>query len=203
MSNRADEGRWVREARSGDLGAFWKLVERHGPMVRRLLQRLVGDRDRADDLFSETFMRASDRIDQFRGESKFSTWLTAIAINLAKNELKLEKRRSTLPWENVIPDEAHRHGKTHADLAEWADPHTILEQKELAELMERVVRQLPPKYRVVFVLRDVEGLSTEETAEALGLSITAVKSRAARARLALRKSLAPALSTKARPVTRA
>jgi len=203
MSNRAKEEGWVREARAGDLGAFWKLVEQHGPMVRRLLQRLVGDRDRADDLFSETFMRASDRIDQFRGESKFSTWLTAIAVNLAKNDFRREKRHQSLPWEDVIPDEAHRHGEAHANLAEWADPHTLLEQKELASLMQRAVRQLPPRYRVVFVLRDVEGLSTAETAEALNLSETAVKSRVARARLALRKFLAPILSDRREQAIRA
>ena len=191
MSDPVEEARWVEAARKGDREAFWKLVERHGPMVHRLLLRLLGNRERAEDLFSETFLRAADKIEEFRGEAKFSTWLVQIALNRARNELKRAQRRKTISWDEAIPQEAHRHGEGAPSLAEWANPHDALEQKELRRLLDEALASLPPKYRIVFTLRDIEGLSTQETAAALGLSETAVKSRTVRARLALRKYLAP------------
>ena len=160
-------------------------------MIRRLLYRLVGNRDTADDLFSDTFLKAADRIEQFKGESKFSTWLTAIALNLAKNQMKRERKFPNLSWDDVIPAQAHHHGELTPSVTSWLDPHTMMEQKELSLLLERALKSLPPKYRVVFALRDIEGLSTEETAKALNLSVTAVKSRAVRARLAMRQYLTP------------
>ena len=191
MSKQIDEAQLIGEARSGNLDAFWQLVEEHGPMIRRLLHRLLGNRELADDLFSETFLRAADRIEQFKGEAKFSTWLTAIAMNLAKNQMKREKKFPNLSWDDVIPQQAHHHGELAPSVTSWLDPHTLMEQKELSELLHKALKSLPPKYRVVFALRDIEGLSTEETAVALELSPTAVKSRAVRARLAMRKYLTP------------
>jgi RNA polymerase sigma-70 factor (ECF subfamily) len=203
MSNESEESGWVQRAREGDPDAFWQLVERHGPMVRRILMRLVKDRERADDLFSDTFLKAADKIKRFRGESAFSTWLISIALNLARNELKKEKRRQAIGWDEVIPHEAHRHGAGAPALTEWRDPHDVLEAKELKELLDQALQRLPHKYRIVFTLRDVEGLTTAETAEALGLSQTAVKSRAVRARLALRKYLTPYFAPTREPASRA
>lgn len=194
MSDSTEESRWVEAAKSGDRDAFWRLVERHGPMVLRLLIRLVRDRDKAQDLFSETFLRAWDKIAEFRGEAKFSTWLVTIALNRAKNELTRGQRRKNISWDDVIPGEAHRHGDGAPSLAEWANPHEALERKELRSLLDAALAGLPAKYRVVFTLRDIEGLSTEETAEVLGLTQTAVKSRAVRARLAMRRFLEPYLT---------
>jgi RNA polymerase sigma-70 factor (ECF subfamily) len=191
MSDPIEEERWVEAARGGDQDAFWQLVERHGPMVHRLLIRLVRDRDKAEDLFSETFLRARDKISGFRGDAQFSTWLVTIALNRAKNQLKRGQRRKNISWDEVIPGEAHRHGDGAPSLAEWANPHEALERKELRALLDAALTELPTKYRVVFTLRDIEGLSTEETAQMLGLTQTAVKSRAVRARLAMRKFLAP------------
>lgn len=203
MSDPTEESRWVKAARGGDREAFWRLVERHGPMVHRLLIRLVRNREKAQDLFSETFLRAADKIAEFRGESQFSTWLVAIALNRAKSELKRGQRRKDISWEEVIPGEAHRHGDGAPSLAEWANPHEALEQKELRNLLEEALAELPAKYRVVFTLRDIEGLSTEETATVLGLTQTAVKSRAVRARLAMRKYLEPFLTVPKRMRSRA
>ena len=194
MSDPREEDRWVEAARAGDPEAYWRLVERHGPMVHRVLLRLVRDRERAQDLFSETFLRARDKITEFRGEAKFSTWLVTIALNRARNELKRDQRRKNIRWDDVIPGEAHRHGEGAPSLAEWANPHEALAQKELRDLLDAALAELPAKYRVVFTLRDIEGLSTEETAKVLGLTQTAVKSRAVRARLALRKYLEPYLT---------
>jgi RNA polymerase sigma-70 factor (ECF subfamily) len=191
MSQHLEEKAWVEAARAGDRDAFWKLVELFGPMVHRILLRTLRDRDRAHDTFSETFLRAWERIGDFRGDSKFSTWLVTIALNRARNELRRGGRQRNIRWEDVIPSEAHRHGDGAPSLAEWSNPVEALEQKELRTLLDRALDDLPPKYRVVFTLRDIEGLSTQETAQVLGLSQTAVKSRAVRARLAMRKFLAP------------
>lgn len=202
MSNHIDDEQWLEAARAGDRDAFWKLVERHGPMVHRLLRRMIRNREHAEDLFSETFLKAADKIGEFRGDAKFSTWLITIALNLARNDLKRDKRRQNISWEDVIPHEAHTHDESAAPLVAWENPHDVLEQKELKALLDEALEQLPPKYRMVFVLRDIEGLSTEETAKALRLSETAVKSRAVRARLAMRKYLAPYFGRKAEAVGR-
>lgn len=191
MSNKTDEQHWVEAARNGDREAFWHLVEQHGPMVHGFLRRMIKNKERAEDLYSETFLKAADKVEDFRGEAKFSTWLITIAMNLARNELKRDQRRKTISWDEVTPKEAHKHGEGAPSLTEWEDPHDVLENKELRGLLDEALDQLPPKYRTVFVLRDIEGLSTEETAQALNLSITAVKSRAVRARLAMRKYLTP------------
>jgi RNA polymerase sigma-70 factor (ECF subfamily) len=198
-----DEARWVDLARKGDQEAFWSLVERHGPMVHRLLRRLVKDRERAEDLFSETFLKAADHIEKFRGDARFSTWLVSIAVNLSRNELKRDRRRQHISWDEVIPTESHSHGPGAPSLAEWANPHELLEQKELRRLLDEGIASLPPAYQIVFTLRDIEGLSTAETARALNLSETAVKSRAARARLAMRKFLTPHLRIPAKEASRA
>ncbi len=181
----------VDRARGGDRDAFWELIEGSAPMALRVLTRLMRDKERVEDLLSQTVLKAVDGFDKFRGESRFSTWLVSIALNLARNELRQGKSRQEINWEDVIPSEAHNHGAAEADLVEWHNPHEVLAQKELRELLDKALAELPVKYRTVFLLRDVEELSTRETAKALGLSETAVKSRAVRARLALRKSLAP------------
>lgn len=181
----------IDSARAGNRDAFWGLVENAAPIVLRLLTRLTHDKQRAEDLLSQTALKAVDGFEKFRGDSQFSTWLISIALNLARNELRLEKNRREIYWDDVIPSGAHNHGSEVADLIEWRDPQEVLAQKELRELLDNALMELPVKYRSVFLLRDTEGLSTKETAKALGLSETAVKSRAVRARLALRKYLAP------------
>jgi len=203
MSKLQDEEKCVEAARNGDRDAFWKLVEHYGPMVNGLLRRLLKNKERAEDIFSETFLKAADKIEDFRGESKFSTWLVTIAMNLARNELKRDQRRQTISWDDVIPTEAHKHGEGAPSLTEWENPHDVLENKELQILLDEALDKLPPKYRTVFVLRDIEGLSTEETANALKLSETAVKSRAVRARLAMRKMLTPYFGKAKETVNRA
>jgi len=126
-----------------------------------------------------------------------------IALNRARNALKQGQRRKNISWDDVIPSEAHKHGEGAPSLAAWSNPALAFEQKELRELLDQALEELPPKYRVVFTLRDIEGLSTEETAQVLGLSETAVKSRAVRARLAMRKFLAPYFTEQRKVTSRA
>ncbi len=181
----------IDRARDGDREAFWRLVEEAAPMVLRLLTRLSGNKEQAEDLLSQTALKAVDGFEKFRGDSQFSTWMMSIALNLGRNEIRRNKSRQEINWDDVIPAGAHTHGSKSSDLVEWRDPQEVFEQKELKALLDKALEELPLKYRTVFLLRDAEGLSTKETAKALGLSETAVKSRAVRARLALRKYLEP------------
>jgi RNA polymerase sigma-70 factor (ECF subfamily) len=146
------------------------------------------ERVRAGDVSAyDTLVRKYEKLDQFQGNSKFYTWLVRIAVN--ESLMRLRKRR-TGKMVSIDEDLETEEGSVPRDLADWApDPEQNYNQAELAEILRKTIQGLPQGFRVVFALRDVEGLSTEETAETLGLSIPAVKSRLLRARLQLRERL--------------
>ncbi len=177
----------VDRAKSGDVGAFEELVKRYDRNVFRIAQHITQNREDAEDVVQDAFLKAFENLQQFQGQSKFYTWLVRIAVNEAL--MKLRRRR---PERMVSLDEEV---KTEEDsmpreIADWApNPEQLYKQGELRDILTRTIQGLPPSFRTVFVLRDVEGLSTEETAEALDLSIPAVKSRLLRARLQLRERL--------------
>jgi RNA polymerase sigma-70 factor, ECF subfamily len=177
----------VQAAKRGDVSAFEDLVRRYDRNVFRIAQHITQNREDAEDVVQDAFLKAYENLEQFQGQSKFYTWLVRIAVNEAL--MKLRKRR---PERTVSLDEDV---KTEDDslpreVADWSpNPEQQYTQAELREILTRTIQGLPPGFRTVFVLRDVEGLSTEETAEALDLSIPAVKSRLLRARLQLRDRL--------------
>jgi RNA polymerase sigma-70 factor (ECF subfamily) len=177
----------VSQARGGDVQAFEKLVNQYDRKIFRIAQHITQNREDAEDVVQDSFLKAYQKLDQFQGNSKFYTWLVRIAVNEAL--MRLRKRRSGRTVsidEDVQTDE----GSMPRDLAEWRpNPEALYGQSELADILRKTIQGLPPGFRVVFVLRDVDGLSTEETAETLGLSIPAVKSRLLRARLQLRERL--------------
>src|SRR3979411_53900 len=177
----------VRAAKQGDDKAFEELVRRYDRNVFRIAQHITQNREDAGDVVQDAFLKAYTNLKQFQGQSKFYTWLVRIAVNEAL--MRLRRRR---PERMVSLDEEV---KTEEDslpreVADWSpNPEQQYNQAELREILTRTIQGLPPSFRTVFVLRDKEGLSTEETAEALGLSIPAVKSRLLRARLQLRERL--------------
>src|SRR5512142_128010 len=183
----SDELALVEAARAGDIGAFEELVKRYDRNVFRIAQHITQNREDAEDVVQEAFLKAYGNLGQFQGQSKFYTWLVRIAVNEAL--MKLRRRR---PERMVSLDEDV---KTEDDtlpreVADWSpNPEQQYTQAELKDILGKTINGLPPSFRTVFVLRDVEGLSTEETAEALNLSIPAVKSRLLRARLQLRERL--------------
>src|SRR5581483_8098120 len=145
------------------------------------------NREDAEDVLQEAFLKAYEHLDQFQGNSRFYTWIVRIAVNQAL--MKLRKRKTD---RSVSLDEQIDTGEDTVvrEIASWdPDPEQQFSQDELHTILTEAVDQLAPIYRAVFVLRDVEGLSTEETAEALDLSVPAVKSRLLRARLQLRERL--------------
>ena len=177
----------VERARGGDVHAFETLVKQYDRQVFRIAQHITQNREDAQDVVQDAFLKAYEKLDQFQGNSKFYTWLVRIAVNEAL--MRLRKRR-TGKMVSIDEDVQTEEGSVPRDLAEWRpNPEQEYNQAELADILRKTINGLPPGFRVVFVLRDVEGLSTEETANALGLSVPAVKSRLLRARLQLRERL--------------
>ena len=177
----------VRAAKGGDDAAFGELVRRYDRNVFRIAQHITQNREDAEDVVQDAFLKAYTNLQQFQEQSKFYTWLVRIAVNEAL--MKLRRRR---PERMVSLDEEIKteDDSVPREVADWSpNPEQNYNQAELKEILSRTIQGLPSGFRTVFVLRDVEGLSTEETAEALELSVPAVKSRLLRARLQLRERL--------------
>ena len=182
-----EEQALVDRARAGDASAFTELVEKYERKIFRLAKHITQNDEDAEDVLQESFMKAYSNLDSFQGQSKFYTWLVRIAVNEAL--MKLRKRKSD---KTVSLDEPHETDEDTVtrEIAVWDDdPEKRYSRDELRDILGRAVESLKPAFRTVFVLRDIEELSTEETAEALGISIPAVKSRLLRARLQLRERL--------------
>ncbi len=183
---RDDEGVLVAAAKTGDLQAFEELVGRYESKIFRLAQNITQNREDAEDVMQDAFLKSFQHLSDFQGDSRFYTWLVRITVNEAL--MKLRKRRPNQfsldePLEtddNLIPREIEDWGPT---------PEQRYAQGELNGILSEVIAQLEPAHRVVFLLRDVEELSIEETAQLLNLSVPAVKSRLLRARLKLRHML--------------
>jgi RNA polymerase sigma-70 factor (ECF subfamily) len=182
-----DEAALVHLARQGDDTAFTALVSRYDRKIFRLAKNITQNDEDAEDVLQDAFLKAYTHLDRFNGDSKFYTWIVRIAVNEAL--MKLRKRRSD---KMVSLDEEIDTGEEPVtrEIAVWdGDPEQKYGQIELRQILDEAVQSLKPAFRSVFHLRDVEELSTEETAELLGLSVPAVKSRLLRARLQLRERL--------------
>jgi len=182
-----DEIDLVARARKGDAASFSVLLGRYEGKIFRLAMNITQNREDAEDVLQEAFLKAYEHLDQFQGNSRFYTWIVRIAVNQAL--MKLRKRRSDRA---VSLDEQIDTGEDTVvrEIAAWdPDPEQQYSQEELHGILTNAIDDLAPIYRTVFTLRDVDGLSTEETAEALDLSVPAVKSRLLRARLQLRDKL--------------
>jgi len=178
----------VAKVQRGDLDAFEELILRHSKRVYRTLIGILGNPDDAQDAMQDTFLKAFQHLAGFEGRSKFSTWLTSIASNTG-----LQRLRERKPMESLDDDAADQDGGFRPrQIRAWTEnPEQLYSRTERRSLVEDTVMKLPAKYRVVVVLRDMEQLSTEETAAALGLGIPAVKSRLIRGRMMVREALAP------------
>lgn len=181
-----NEAQLVAAAKAGDVSAFETLVNRYERKIFRLAQNITQSREDAEDVMQEAFLKSFEHLGEFQGNSRFYTWLVRIAVNQAlmklrkrrPNQVSLDEEKDT--GEDLIPREVEDWGPT---------PEERFEQTELRRILSTVIAELDPSFRVVFQLRDIDELSTEETAETLGLSVPAVKSRLLRARLKLRTKL--------------
>jgi RNA polymerase sigma-70 factor, ECF subfamily len=183
---REDEHLLVAAAKSGDTRAFEELVERYERKIFRLTMNITRNREDAEDAMQEAFLKSYTHLKDFEGGSRFYTWLVRIAANEAL--MKLRKRRP-----NQVSLDEPIQGEDNLmplEIEDWGpSPEQRFAQTEMQAILAGVIDELEPDYRVTFALRDVENLSTEETAKALGISTAAVKSRLLRARLKLRQKL--------------
>ena len=183
----------IEQAKTGDTKAFTSLVNRYEDTVYRFAFKVCRDRDQAAEALQDTFINVYRKLDSFDGKSKFSTWLYTIVTN---NCLMKQRRRRARAVEESLElldaPPVHEHGRQGRQIARWDEtPADLLLDKELRGILDEAILKLPADYRVVFVLRDVEGKSTQETATILGISIEAAKSRLRRARAFLREELSP------------
>lgn len=186
----------VTAATKGDNRAFTTLVKRYEDTVYRFSFKVCRDKDKAEETLQDTFINVYRKLDTFDRKSKFSTWLYSIVTN----NCLMKRRRSKMQDALASLDDpaTHTDGSLLDHIARWDDtPVERLMNEELRAHLDRAILKLPVDYRVVFVLRDVEGQSTEETATILKLSHEAVKSRLRRARAFLRNELTPAMASHA------
>lgn len=174
--------------RSGDRTEFARLLEAYSGQIYRLGMKMLNNPQDAEDVLQETFIKAFNNIDRFEGRSKISTWLYRIASNEALMLLRKRKVQILSVDEPLIGDDDP--AESPQEIVDWCClPEDELMSTESQAVLDRSVSQLPESLRVVFLLRDIEGLSTRETAEVLEMTETAVKTRLSRARMRLRELL--------------
>ena len=186
-----DEATLIAQLRKGDELAFEQVVRAYGGRLLAVARRIVGTEEDARDVVQDAFLNAFKSLDRFEGNAKLSTWLHRIVVNAALMKLRTRKRKPEQSIETLLPsymDDGHFEERFKS----WDEPiDKIMERAENREIVRKQIDNLPEGYRTVLVLRDIEGLDTEETANVLGLSVNATKIRLHRARQALRTLLAP------------
>jgi RNA polymerase sigma-70 factor, ECF subfamily len=192
-----DERALIAASKSGDSAALDALVRTHQDRVYGFAMRMCRNVEDAKDILQETFLGVIRSIREFREESKFTTWLYRIASNACLKKRRRGVHEPTPEQELSLDDLMPRpdaEGR-RPEIADWSgDAERALLRGELSARMENAIDKLPKDYKIVLVLRDVEGLSAEETAQAVGLSVPAVKSRLHRARVFIRRELADYLA---------
>jgi RNA polymerase sigma-70 factor (ECF subfamily) len=188
-----DESLLLERLRSGDSAAYEELVRAETGKMLGVARRILPTEDDARDAVQDAFMFAFRSLDRFHGQARLSTWLHRIVVNASLMRLRTKRRKREEPLDPLLPvylDDGH-----HAErFAIWDDPAASIEQAETKALVRQLIAQLPDSYRTVLLLRDIEGLDTEETAKLLETTPNAVKVRLHRARQALRTLLAPHFS---------
>ena len=187
-----DDSGVVARYLEGDRSAFAELVERYQTRLLNFIYRTTGDRERAEDLVQETFIRVYRHLHRFDQTKKFSTWIYTIASNLAKNELRNRSRNPLVLFQTL-----RRTWDADQRPLEWEDntyrPDDLFRKRHLRRTVEAAVAELPEHHRTVFVLREVEGKTYEEIAEITGCNLGTVKSRLNRARNRFAQIIAPLL----------
>jgi RNA polymerase sigma-70 factor (ECF subfamily) len=194
----AAEQDFIRRLKSRDERAFNELVQAYEQRVFGLIYRMLGRRDEAEDMAQEVFVQVFKAIDQFRGDSKLSTWLYRITVNICKNRAKYLARRHSDAQDALEPiaERAALHEAKGVTFGEVARPDHMVEGYQMEHIVRKCIVELDPDFREVLVLRDVEDLTYEEIAEVTGLPDGTVKSRIHRARSMLKARVERALGEK-------
>jgi RNA polymerase sigma-70 factor (ECF subfamily) len=197
MSDADADALLVERVKLGDVRAFEMLVVKYQRRIERLIARMVRDVDLVQDIAQETFIRAYRALPQFRGEAAFYTWLYRIAVNTAKKAL-MDMKRDPLVSESAAHSDAEGEETSRAEneLSDGATPESLLASKEIAAAVNSAIEALSDELRQAITLREIEGLSYEEIAEAMNCPIGTVRSRIFRARDAIAARLKPLLDTR-------
>src|SRR6185295_22622 len=194
----ADERELARGLRAGDPEAFERVVRTYGGRLLAVTRRILHDEEDARDALQDAFISAYRARQQFHADARVSTWLHRIAVNAALMKLRSKRRKTETSIDDLLP--AFRDDGQHyaESLVSWTEPADVaLGRKETADFVREAIAQLPDSYRLVLLMRDIEGRDTEETARELGITANAVKIRLHRARMALRKLIAPEMQKRA------
>jgi RNA polymerase sigma-70 factor, ECF subfamily len=196
INQRDIDAQLVERVKSGDSRAFELLVTKYERRVLRLLSRFIRDQAEMEDVAQETFIKAYRALPQFRGESAFYTWLYRIAVNTAKNYLSTQGRRpiSMSQLQSADADEGESFDAEDV-VVDTNTPDAVLHSRQVADTVNSAIEALPPDLRTAITLREIEGLSYEEIAEAMNCPIGTVRSRIFRAREAIAERLRPLLGT--------
>ena len=176
----------IQRCRNGDLDAFEQIMETYKQKVYNLAYRMTGNAADASDLSQEVFLRVYRSLDNFRGDSSFSTWLYRIATNVCLDELRRRNRKAVVPIHCQVTID-HEQYRNIPDLSYV--PELVVQSKELQQEIQEIINSLNPQYRLVIILRDIQGYSYEEIGEITNSSIGTVKSRLSRARKSLKKKI--------------
>jgi RNA polymerase sigma-70 factor (ECF subfamily) len=180
----------VARARAKDFGAFEQLLDRYEDKIFRLAYRFVRNETEAKEILQDTFLSIWRKLDTFKGDSQFGSWLYRVAANTALMRLRSQRRHPEISTEELPVGYLDNYGQIPSVGENWSKrPDDELQSEELRRHIQTSVDALPEIYRTVFLLRDVEGLSTEETGEILSISVPTVKTRLHRARIALRDAI--------------
>lgn len=188
-----DNGELVAAHLAGDTRAFDELVERYRGRLINFVNRMIGDRERAEDLVQEAFLRVYRHLHRFDSTKKFSTWIYTIASNLAKNELRNRSRSPLVLYQSLRPREEEGEYRPLQFEATGTQPDQMFAHRHLRDLVDATVATLAPHHRQVFVMRELEGRSYEEIAVLTHCNLGTVKSRLNRARHAFAQRISPYL----------
>jgi RNA polymerase sigma-70 factor (ECF subfamily) len=178
----------LKALQAGDQAEFSRFVDAYSGPIYRLALKMLGDPSDAEDVLQNTFMKAFEHLKEFEGRSSLSTWIYRIAANEAL--MLIRKRRPEVDLTDTLPDEEDDHDYSPIQFVDWCClPEEEYLSAESRQALDLAVQHLPETLRIVFILRDIQGLSILETSQALSLSETAVKTRLLRARLRLREEL--------------
>ncbi len=178
----------VGQVRAGESGLFEILMRRHNQRIYRAVRAVLKDEHEVEDVMQQAYINAYTHLDQFEERAQFATWLTRIALNEAFKRRR-RRRPSQLREELPVAGDADRGARLETIVSEQPDPERQAYARELSRVLEEAVDALPDAYRTVFMLRDIEGLSTSETGAGLGLGEEAVKTRLHRARALIRRAV--------------
>jgi RNA polymerase sigma-70 factor (ECF subfamily) len=193
--DRLDDGALVELARVGDPSGFRIIMQQHNRRLYRVARGILADDGEAEDVVQETYVRAFENLALFRGESSLATWLTRIAINEALGRKRKRRQTTDLSNLDLINEQGERRILMFPGARTDSNPEANANRAEIRRLLERAVDGLPEAFRIVFVMREVEQMSVEETATQLGIPLETVKTRLHRARRLLREALAEKLES--------